>query len=104
MRHARMFRTLPCVAMLAVLGAGCGEVKPALKEDRDIEKITAVLRGLPDIASNPARASEFFAAGSAPSEKELRRYGGWSYDMAAPPKISGDTATVHVQIQSFVKG
>jgi hypothetical protein len=100
-----MFRNLPCVAILAVLGAiGCGDAKPVPKEDRDIEKITAVLRGLPDVASNPARASEFFAAGMVPSEKELSRYAGWSYDLTAPPTIAGDTATVRVQIQSLVKG
>ena len=59
-------------------------------------EFTSVLRMLSDSAQDPARAPEIF---SGTPGKDSARYGAFVYDMVAPPKIDGDTATVRIQMR-----
>jgi hypothetical protein len=89
------------LAPVVLLAAGCGGSAGGRKEDgslSDREQVRQYIQSMGDIAGTPASFAKQFADGAAPAKADMAKYAAFEFNVAGDPTISGDSATVPVQV------
>ena len=98
-RLAVLIRPAALLFFLAV-AVGCGGAKPEVTQRH---RVSGIVSGLDDAATDPETFRAMFVDGAAPDETQRSRYAKYSYGTKSP-EVSGNSAVATVAIREATTG